>query len=123
MNNMVSTFDKTVQQEIGQRLTRLRLNKNLTQSEMAKEAGVSRATVARLESGHSTQLSNFIRILRALGLLDRMDALIPEPQISPMEQLKLAGKQRQRASSPRKSNTNKTMGVAEDPAPWRWGDE
>ncbi len=122
MNDIVSTFDDTVQQEIGKRLARLRLNKNLTQSQMAEEAGVSRATVTRLESGHSTQLSNFIRILRVLGLLDKMDTLIPQSQISPMEQLKLAGKQRQRASSPRKSK-NKTMGVAEEPAPWRWGDE
>lgn len=122
VTSITSTSDDTVQQEIGTRLARYRLNKNLTQTEMAEEAGVSRATVARLEKGHSTQLSNFIRVLRALDLLENMDVLIPASQISPMQQLKLAGKQRQRASSPRKVVKN-PQGVAEDPAPWRWGNE
>ena len=119
MNKLSLASDNTVQKEIGSRLARYRLNRNLTQSEMAEEAGVSRATIARLENGSSTQLSNFIRVLRALDLLERIDVLIPEPQASPMEQLKMAGKQRQRASTERKSAKE----VKEDASTWQWEDE
>lgn len=119
MKKLHSASDITVQQEIGLRLARYRLNRNLTQSEMAEEAGVSRATIARLESGNSTQLSNFIRVLRALDLLENMDVLIPEAQLSPMEQLKMEGKQRQRASTERKSATE----VKEEASIWQWEDE
>lgn len=119
MNRFGSISDDATQQEVGKRLARYRLNKNLTQVEMAEEAGVSRATITRLENGSSTQLSNFIRVLRVLDLLENMDVLIPVPPVSPMEQLKMAGKQRQRASSESKD----TNDIQEEPATWEWGDE
>ncbi len=85
--------------ELGGRLARVRLDRNLTQAELAEQAGVSKRTVERLESGAATQLSGFIRVCRALGLLERFDALIPESLPSPIVQLKLRGRQRRRASS------------------------
>lgn len=88
--------------ELGGRLARARLDRNLTQAGLAGQAGVSKRTVERLESGAAaTQLSGFLRVCRALGLLERFDALIPEPAPSPIAQLKLRGKQRRRASSAR----------------------
>ena len=100
---------------LGDRLSQQRLQRNLTQAELAAASGVSKRTVERLEAGESSQLSNFIRILRALDLLEGLDALIPEPAPSPIEQLKRQGRQRQRASSPH------------EPEPihkaWAWSDE
>jgi transcriptional regulator with XRE-family HTH domain len=86
----------------------------MTQAALAKEAGLSARTINRLEHGHSTQLSNLIRILRGLGLLGNMGALIPEPAISPMQQMKLHGKKRQRASSATEQDT---------PEVWSWGED
>ncbi|HEY1716698.1 MAG TPA: helix-turn-helix transcriptional regulator, partial [Verrucomicrobiae bacterium] len=43
--------DETVLAELGGRLTRIRLERNLTQLQLAKEAGVSKNTVQRLEAG------------------------------------------------------------------------
>lgn len=106
--------DEVALAELGRRIAQHRLNGNLTQDELAQEAGVSRSTVARLEQGESTQATNLIRILRALALLSNLDALIPEPGVSPVQQLKLGGKSRQRAS--RKAS----KGAGE---PWSWGDE
>jgi transcriptional regulator with XRE-family HTH domain len=100
---------------IGQRISRHRLERNLTQAELATSAGVSKRTIERLEAGESTQLSNFLRILRALDLLDGIDQLVSEPPPSPLEQLKLKGRQRQRASSVREPES--------PPASWKWGDE
>ena len=76
---------------------------------------MSARTVARLESGQvATHLSGFLRVCRALDLLDRFDALIPAPRPSPVAQLQLQGKSRQRASR-RKATAPK--------ATWTWGDE
>ena len=82
---------------------------------MAAQAGVSTLTVQRIEQGHSSQAANLIRVLRALGLLDNLDALVPEPAISPIQQARMHGRIRQRASS--------RSGQREAPADWSWGDE
>ena len=104
--------DEAALQELGQRIARYRLNRNMTQDALATEAGVSTPTVQRLENGQSTQASNLIRILRTLKLLENLDALVPEPAISPLQQARMQGKTRQRASSPRK-HTAATR--------WTWG--
>ena len=98
--------DEATLQELGQRIARYRLNRNMTQGALATESGVSTPTVQRLENGQSTQASNLIRILRALKLLENLDALVPEPTISPLQQARMQGKTRQRASSPRKRTTS-----------------
>jgi transcriptional regulator with XRE-family HTH domain len=107
--------DEATLHELGKRLTGARLDHNLTQGELAEQAGVSKRTVERLELGQvGTQLSGFVRVCRALGLLERFDALIPEPVASPMAQLKLQGRKRQRASGKR--------AAASAPKKWTWGE-
>jgi transcriptional regulator with XRE-family HTH domain len=108
--------DRAVLAEVGARLRRRRLQRNQTQQALADEAGVSKRTVERLEGGGSAQLSSFLRICRALGLLERLEALVPEPLPSPIEQLDLGGKQRQRASKP--STEGEPTGDG-----WTWGEE
>ena len=107
--------DEAILQELGQRLARRRVELNLTQAQLAEQAGVGKRTVERIEAGESTQLSTLIRIFRVLGLLDALDAMIPEPGPSPLDLLKLKGKERQRASS------KKRDGQVEEG--WSWGDE
>ena len=105
--------DAAVLAELGERLSRARLNADRSQANLAKEAGVSKRTLERIEAGESTQFVSLIRVLRALGLGDRLDALAPEPRLSPLQQLKLEGKARERAS----------RSAAAPTAPWTWGDE
>ena len=59
--------DKAILQEIGERLEQLRLNRNLIRTDLAEQAGISRNTIERIESGDSVQLINLIRLCRALG--------------------------------------------------------
>lgn len=107
--------DQAVLTALGQRIVQVRVQRNLTQIGLAEQAGISKRTLERMEAGGSVQLSSFIRVCRALDLLERFDALIPEPAPSPIAQLKLRGKARQRASS------------AKEPTaaygPWTWGDD
>lgn len=104
---------------IGQRLTQLRLAQNLTQQQLAEQAGLGLRTVQRLEQGAAaTQLSGFVRVCRVLGLVEHFDLLVPEAAPSPMAQLKLQGRKRQRASGQRQAKV-KPAGKS---APWTWGE-
>jgi transcriptional regulator with XRE-family HTH domain len=108
--------DEVVLGELGGRLAKIRLDRNLTQAQLATQAGVSKRTVERLETGAvATQLSGFIRVCRVLDVIERFDLLVPEPVSSPVAQLKMAGRKRQRASTIKsvKPLTKK----------WQWGDE
>ena len=110
--------DEVFLQELGGRVARMRLSKNLTQAALAEQAGVSKRTLERLESGEvAVQLSGLVRVSRALGLAENWDALIPEIGPSPMAQLKRQGRRRQRASGSRGDET------ASARAKWTWGEE
>ena len=61
-----------------ERIKAQRLSRNWSQSEFAKRAGVSRATIANLEGGFANlSLLNLVRILSILGLLQNLSALVP----------------------------------------------
>lgn len=119
--------DQAILEEIGHRLARRRLAINLTQSDLADRAGISKRTVERIEAGESAQLSSWIRLLRVLGLIDGLEALVPEPAPSPMAQLRLRGKERQRAR--KRKGIRYVADVS--PAPrlndgepaWTWGED
>ncbi|MCX7555147.1 helix-turn-helix transcriptional regulator [Marinicella sp. S1101] len=95
-----SMNDAAVAAEIGQRIRQLRLEKNLTQQQVADEVGLSRLSYRRLETGEA-KFVNVIAVLRFLGGLEALNQAIPETVFSPIEQLKLQGRKRQRASSKR----------------------
>lgn len=104
---------------IGQRVMQLRLARNLTQQQLAEQAGLGLRTVQRLEQGAAaTQLSGFLRVCRVLGLVERFDLLVPETAPSPMEQLKLQGRKRQRASGQRQAKGKPAAKAGK----WTWGD-
>lgn len=106
--------DKAVLEEIGQRLRDLRLSRNLSQAALAKEAGMARFTLQRIEDGQPSSMTNMIRLLRALDLLEELDGLVPEGVDRPVDQLRRRGKRRRRAGSQQKT---------EGSGPWKWGDE
>lgn len=99
--NMNAISDQAVLEELGRRVQIHRLNMNLTQAAVAEKAGVSRRALQKLESGESCTLLVLIRILRALGRLDALDAFLPEPGLSPLQLAKLKGRERKRASGGR----------------------
>lgn len=110
--------DQAALEELGRRLRRTRLERNLSQAQLANEAGVSRSTVNRIEGGESVQLANLLRVLRFLGLLGGLEELVPEPTPSPIDALRHRNRERQRASSPRSTEREPPGHLA-----WRWGDE
>ena len=105
---LLGMSDKAILTELGDRVHRERLNRNMTQMELSRRAGVARTVVQHLESGNGCSLEGLIRILRALALLDQLDTFLPDPGLSPLQLAKFHSKQRQRASGKR---GGKIMGV------------
>lgn len=115
MNISSNITDEALLKLIGERLGRMRLSKNLTQQQLAEQAGLGLRTVQRLELGTAaTQLSGFVRVCRVLGLIERFETLVPEETDSPMAQLKMQSRKRQRATAKK--------AAAGKPKKWTWAE-
>ena len=97
ITNYYAMTDESISNELGKRVERLRLehSKQLTQSALAKEAGISRSTYQKIIEGKGT-IVNLISLLRVLDGLDNLDSLLPEKPLSPVQLLKLKGNVRKR---------------------------
>ncbi|MFK4822783.1 helix-turn-helix domain-containing protein [Ochrobactrum quorumnocens] len=111
------TTTKTVEgilRDIGDRIAKIRLSRNLTQANIARETSTSVSSIKRLEAGENTSLDTFIRVLTALGLADHLAGFLPNPEVRPIERVKREGHERQRASG-RKRAAKATE--------WAWGED
>ena len=93
-----SMGDTAVLKELGERVRRHRLNLNVTQKDLAEKAGVARSVVQKIEQGETCMLDGWLRVLRSLGVLDQLNAFLPDPGVSPLQLARLRDRERQRAS-------------------------
>lgn len=113
--------DKAVLGEVGRRLEMQRLQRNLTQHELADLAGIGRATLQRLERGESVQTRSLVKLLRALDMLGGLDAVLPASVSLPIAELERQSRRRPaRARARRRSGPDDARG---DERPWRWGQD
>jgi len=98
--------------EIGLKLERLRLSRNITQMELARDAGISERTLRRLESGDGATLDSLVRVLSALKIAQNLDLLVPDPRVRPIERVRTGGTERQRSRSAKSDQPTKQ---------WQWG--
>lgn len=108
----MATSDQ-IEATLCKRLENIRLSRNMTQMQLAKEAGVSPRTIGRLAKGQGVSVDTFIRVLTALGIQQNLEALLPDPSVRPIERIDIGGGERKRAR-PGLSST--------EPAVWSWGD-
>ena len=112
--------DAAALRELGVRLERCRLDANLTQADLAEQAGVSKRTIERIEAGHSTDFQLLVRTLRALQLFNELDRLVPDLPQSPMALLKQKGRERKRVGRTRQKTKG---GPRHTKSPtWKWGE-
>lgn len=104
--------DEEILQEMARLLDRLRISKQMKESEIAEAVGISRKTLYNFRRGSSSiSLRNFIRLFRALGELERLEALFPEePDYSPM-------------ASPVKEPPRRVRDKGRSERDFRWGDD
>lgn len=105
---------QTLAEALGARLGHIRLSRNMTQAQLAENAGTSLRTVKRLEAGENASLDTFLSVLRALRLDSHLETFLPDPSIRPLERVKLSGQERQRASGRRVTGPAST---------WAWGED
>jgi len=117
--------DAAIAQTLGERVTRYRIEAGLTQAELAERAGIGKRTLERVEAGRGAELVTLIRVLRSLNAIEGFERLLPELPPSPIEQLKLRGKQRQRVSHARRSEAHSRPNQVRESAPakpWSWAE-
>ena len=85
--------DMAILSKLGTRLKSYRISRGLKQQELALESGVGISTIAKIENGQPVSFLLLISVMRTLGLLENIDLLVPEQKPSPMELLKMQGKQ------------------------------
>lgn len=96
------------------RLEAIRLSRNVTQRQLAREAGVSIRTIRRLEKGQGVSLDTFLRVLIALRIQHGLEGLLPDPAVRPIERVGRAAGERKRA---------RAGSVSPERPAWSWGDE
>lgn len=84
----------------------VRLQRNITQQQLALTAGVNRSTIIQLEKGGGGTLLTYIQVLRALEQLPLLQVFEIRSTVSPLLLAKMEKQQRQRARS-RKQNADK----------------
>ncbi len=106
--NLEERSPSAIAEELGQRVKQARLNADMTQVEVADQAGVSRKAVLNAEKGKG-ELEVFIAILSALSLTSQLENFLPVQEISPIQLSKLKGRKRQRASGQRSTGEQEAL--------------
>ncbi|WP_290761262.1 helix-turn-helix transcriptional regulator [Fibrobacter sp. UBA4297] len=121
MTTYSAQTDESALALIGKRLAAFRIRNNWTQAQLAEQSGVSKGTIERIERGDSVQIVNFIKVLRACGMLESFLSVFPNDLPSPMQLLYMGKiKNRKRASTPRK---NTASILKENSAEYNAGDQ
>lgn len=107
-NNWASMSDKALAEYIGTYIKHHRLEQNKSQETLAKAAGISRSTLSLLERGETVTLATLIQVLRVLDQLHLMESFVVHKTISPLVLAKMEKDKRQRASSKKKNETDKS---------------
>jgi len=87
---------------VGEKLKKLRLEYNITQNELAKKTGLSRVSISKIERGMGVNLSSLIEIMRGLRVLENIEHLIPEQEVSPIEVIRLKNRTKKKRASTKK---------------------
>lgn len=85
--------------DLGEKLKRLRLNKNWDQKTLAARAGVSVRALRNLESGQGSTVKTLLSVVRALGRESWLQTVAPVATINPLT-LTSRASARVRATSP-----------------------
>ena len=83
----------------------------MKRTELAEKAMMSVGAIARFENGQDISLSNLVKILKALDLVNNHDLMIPDPTEKPSFYAETTLK-RKRAGRSKAVKTD-----------WKWGDE
>ena len=106
-NNLLQMSDTALIGQMGAFIKGKRIDRNLTQAQLAKTSGLNRWTISQIENGESINLSSLIQMLRALDCLYVLSEFEHKEVISPLEYAKLKKKQKTRVRNKSKETPDK----------------
>jgi transcriptional regulator with XRE-family HTH domain len=74
--------------QLGEQLRSERVRRRMEQKDLAKDAGIARSALSRLENGAGGNLQTFVAVTRALGKTDWLTRLAPPVAVDPLEMLR-----------------------------------
>ena len=101
---------------LGSQVRRARIDASLSQDELAERAGVSVGAARGLERGAGSSLKTLIRVARALGREDWLEAFAPAPGVEPLDMLRGLRRPRQKVYRARKPPADDRHGSLPLPA-------
>jgi hypothetical protein len=112
---MLSQFtDREIAAVLAKRLRRWRIDPKgaaISASELAKRSGMGLTPLRRFEKTGGITLRNLIALMRTMGLLERLEELIPDPASpSPMDILQAEQKSHVRQRAPRRNTRSRPHG-------------
>ncbi len=99
-NNILAFIENSVgeiQRALASRIRQRRLEKNLTQGELASRSGVSLASYRRFESTGEISLKNLILVAKTLNIADDFSALFNQVAYRSIDEVVAARQTRERA--------------------------
>jgi transcriptional regulator with XRE-family HTH domain len=79
-----------LQQLLGTGIRAQRIARELTQSDVASKAGISKQAVAKLERAEGSTVETLVRVLHALRATQLIESLATQPHVSPLALLRSA---------------------------------
>lgn len=83
--------NKDLYRELGERVAARRRAQNLTQTELASRSGLSRASIASIESGRQNVLLHHVYDLAAALKIEKVGDLLPLPKKLEGDEVKISG--------------------------------
>ena len=86
-----------VMKEVGFRLAKIWLSRNITKDYFAQSAGIGLRTLRRIERSESSTFDSFLRVVIVLGYTDALLSIFPVHDVRPIERMEAKRKERKRA--------------------------
>jgi hypothetical protein len=107
INVHANLTDREIAATLAQRLKQWRIDPKgaaISASELARRSGMGLTPLRRFEKTGGITLRNLIALMRAMGLLERLEGLVPDPaSLSPMDILEAQQKKYVRQRAPRRT--------------------
>lgn len=97
-NRYYGYSDKELIRKWGEKLSSLRVDAGLSQTELAQKTGMSRSSISAIEKGRNFSIASLISISRSLELLEEFEFFLKkeEYELTPMEIYEKEKKKRKR---------------------------
>ena len=95
------THPDDLQVTLGRNLARLRIQRGVSQKELARRANIGVSSLQRVEAGRGGQIATLVRAVKALDADAWLDALAPRVTVSPLDVVRGQVSERRRVYAPR----------------------